>query len=268
MCIYIYSIYPRGSNSDHKPGAQNEHQPNAENNKGLIIICIYIYTSNHNIFTRFDLQQRQKLDLGSKDFGWPGESFSCCLSCEFLFQGEPLSVSSLISFSHLSSFGFLNQSIHIIRWNTLTFRKWTLPNITWHCLTLPNIATLRPTMFAICSQCGQYRRPSQNDQLDAVCTSGAWHLSSLSDALPNGHDLEACRCTWHFLTHWSHIKRKVASFSCSCCLICLPLHFCPFQWVTLLGYPTASPGLHIGADQASKPNGHRMSASMSCCMLL
>ena len=28
-------IYPRGSNSEHKPGAQNEHQPNAEN-KGLI----------------------------------------------------------------------------------------------------------------------------------------------------------------------------------------------------------------------------------------
>ena len=148
MYIYIYSIYPRGSNSDHKPGAQNEHQPNAENNKGLIIICIYIYTSNHNIFTRFDLQQRQKLDLGSKDFGWPGESFSCCLSCEFLFQGEPLSVSSLISFSHLSSFGFLNQSIHIIRWNTLTFRKWTLPNITWHCLTLPHCA----------QQCSQYVR--------------------------------------------------------------------------------------------------------------
>ena len=31
----IYLIYPRGSNSEHKPGAQNEHQPNAEN-KGLI----------------------------------------------------------------------------------------------------------------------------------------------------------------------------------------------------------------------------------------
>ena len=35
MYIYIYLIYPRGSNSEHKPGAQNEHQPNAEN-KGLI----------------------------------------------------------------------------------------------------------------------------------------------------------------------------------------------------------------------------------------
>ena len=33
--IYITLIYPRGSNSEHKPGAQNEHQPNAEN-KGLI----------------------------------------------------------------------------------------------------------------------------------------------------------------------------------------------------------------------------------------
>ena len=31
----ILLIYPRGSNSEHKPGAQNEHQPNAEN-KGLI----------------------------------------------------------------------------------------------------------------------------------------------------------------------------------------------------------------------------------------
>ena len=31
----ITLIYPRGSNSEHKPGAQNEHQPNAEN-KGLI----------------------------------------------------------------------------------------------------------------------------------------------------------------------------------------------------------------------------------------
>ena len=31
----IRLIYPRGSNSEHKPGAQNEHQPNAEN-KGLI----------------------------------------------------------------------------------------------------------------------------------------------------------------------------------------------------------------------------------------
>jgi len=31
----IILIYPRGSNSEHKPGAQNEHQPNAEN-KGLI----------------------------------------------------------------------------------------------------------------------------------------------------------------------------------------------------------------------------------------
>ena len=33
--IYIFLIYPRGSNSEHKPGAQNEHQPIAEN-KGLI----------------------------------------------------------------------------------------------------------------------------------------------------------------------------------------------------------------------------------------
>ena len=33
--IYLILIYPRGSNSEHKPGAQNEHQPNAEN-KGLI----------------------------------------------------------------------------------------------------------------------------------------------------------------------------------------------------------------------------------------
>ena len=33
--ILISSIYPRGSNSEHKPGAQNEHQPNAEN-KDLI----------------------------------------------------------------------------------------------------------------------------------------------------------------------------------------------------------------------------------------
>ena len=31
----MFLIYPRGSNSEHKPGAQNEHQPNAEN-KGLI----------------------------------------------------------------------------------------------------------------------------------------------------------------------------------------------------------------------------------------
>ena len=35
ICICISLIYPRGSNSEHKPGAQNEHQPNAEN-KGLI----------------------------------------------------------------------------------------------------------------------------------------------------------------------------------------------------------------------------------------
>ena len=33
--MVIPLIYPRGSNSEHKPGAQNEHQPNAEN-KGLI----------------------------------------------------------------------------------------------------------------------------------------------------------------------------------------------------------------------------------------
>ena len=33
MCV-LFLIYPRGSDSEHKPGAQNEHQPNAEN-KGL-----------------------------------------------------------------------------------------------------------------------------------------------------------------------------------------------------------------------------------------
>ena len=153
---------------------------------------MYVYIHTHQITaslqTTFDLEQLKKLDLGSKDFDWPGESFSCCIFCEFLFQGETLPVSSLTSFSYLSPFGFPNQSIHKIRWNTLTFRKLTLHNIATYCNIAPNNVCNIFAMWPV-------SRSSQNDlqleELDAVCTS-AWHLSSLSDALPNGHDLEAC----------------------------------------------------------------------------